>query len=223
MNGSELAPLLEYTALAPLVGAARVTRMCEEARAGGFAAVCVNPVHVARASRLLDGCDVHVCAVVGYPLGSLTTRQKAYEAATALEDGALEIDMSLDLAALQAGGADSVRADIYGVADVVSRNPYAVLKVDLEIALLTEAQRHLAVRMAIEGGAHYVVASRGFGDSSPLAADVEELRGVASDLIGVKATGVRDSAGARELLAAGATRLGSEEPATLVQGIGRRV
>lgn len=138
--GTDLAPLLEYTALAPDVTLEHVSRMCMEARTRGFTAICVNPLFVAAVAPLLQGSQTFISTVVGEPLGALTTCQKVYLATTALEEGALEIDLMVGIAALRADDRAGVRGEILAMAQVLARNPNALLKVVVDTALLDEAQ-----------------------------------------------------------------------------------
>jgi len=216
VNGADVAALLEYTALAPAVTSEQVANLCNESLARGFAAVCVNPIYVTLASSLLSSSQTSVGTVVGYPLGALTTRQKVYETATSLEEGALEIDLALNVALLHTGDKAQVRQEILSIAQVLSRNPFAILKVILETSLLNDAQLKLATQLAIEGGAHYVVAARNYGSAAPSTAAVAVLRSAARRLIGVKVSGITTAVQATQFVAAGVARLGSDDPLSLL-------
>jgi len=216
MNEAAVASLIEYTALAVDVTSAQVSNLCRESLAQGFAAVCVNPIYVTLASSLLESSRTSVGTVIGYPLGALTTRQKVYETATSLEEGALEIDLTLNVALLHAGDKVQVRQEILAIAQVLSRNPLAILKVILETSLLGDAHLKLATQLAIEGGAHYVVAARNYGSAAPSSVEVAVLRSAARQLIGVKVSGVTTAAQAAEFVAAGVARLGSSDPLPLL-------
>ncbi len=216
MNDAAVASLIEYTALAPDVTAEQVSTLCHASLARSFAAVYVNPMYVTLASSLLESSQTSVGTVVGYPLGALTTRQKVYETATSLEEGALEIDLTLNVAWLHAGDKAQVRQEILSIAQVLSRNPFAMLKVVLETSLLDDAHLKLATQLAIEGGAHYVVAARDYGAAAPSTAHIAVLRSAARHLIGVKVSGVSAAAQAAEFVAMGVARVGSANPLSLL-------
>lgn len=208
-SARELAAVIDHTLLAPGATVAEVERLCEEAREHGFATVCVNGAHVRRCVARLEGSRVGVCAVVGFPLGANHPLVKALEARRALEDGAREIDMVLQIGALRAGAHDAVASDIEGV--VAAAGPArALVKVILETGLLTPAEVSTGCRLAESAGADFVKTSTGFGPRGATREDVELMRASVSARIGVKASGgVRTARFARELLAAGATRLGA--------------
>lgn len=214
------AALLEATALAPDVTAEHVVQVCHQARTRQLAAVCVAPAQVAAAARLLQGSSTITCAVVGYPAGAGAIDQKVAESATALDDGALEINLILNSAALRAGDLQTVRAEILAVAQVLAANPYAMLKAVVDASVVEEDGLRLAARLAIEGGAHYVTASRDAGTMAPSPAEIAVLHEAAGTAIGVTAMAVNTAAEASALIAAGASRLGSDDPAALLSAAG---
>ncbi len=216
-SAREIVAVIEHTLLAPGATASDVERLCDEAREHAFAAVCVNGVHVRRCSERLAGSSVHVCSVVGFPLGAVHPGVKASEARRALEDGARELDMVLQVGALRSGEHDFVAQDIEGVVAEASR-ARARVKVILETGLLTDEAIVVACRLAERAGADFVKTSTGFGPRGATCADVELMRASVSASVGVKASGgVRTARFARELLAAGATRLGTSASLAIVR------
>jgi deoxyribose-phosphate aldolase len=212
-----LAAVIDHTLLKPDAVAADVTRVCEEAAQFDFAAVCINPYWVAFAAKLLIGSRVRVCTVAGFPLGANATRTKAYEAGIAREQGAVEIDMVLNIGALREGRHHLVHKDISDVAAVVRRDG-GLLKVIIETSLLNEQQKVRACRLAVEAGADFVKTSTGFSGGGATAADVRLMRQTVRDSAGVKASGgIRTLASLREMVAAGATRIGASASVGIIK------
>lgn len=184
-----------------------IDRHCAEARTHALFGVCVNPVHVARAAQLLAATDVVLVTVVGFPLGASARAAKAFECELAVREGAREVDMVVNLGALKSGDRFAVREDI---ASVVKAAGDAAVKVILETSLLDDGEKRLGCEIAEEAGAAFVKTSTGFAGGGATVADVQLLRAVVGDRLGVKASGgIRDAAFARELLRAGADRLGT--------------
>ncbi|BBM69254.1 deoxyribose-phosphate aldolase [Rhodothermus marinus] len=224
MTPQELARLIDHTALKPDTTEARIRTLCDEARRYGFAAVCVNPCYVPLAAELLQGSAVAVCTVVGFPLGANRTAIKAAEAEQAIRDGAAELDMVLNIGFLKSGRLQEVLEDIRAVVDVAraARPPAGrdriLVKVILETALLTDAEKETACRLALEAGADFVKTSTGFAGGGATVEDVALMRRVVGDRMGVKASGgIRTRAQAEALVAAGANRLGTSAGVTLIQ------
>jgi deoxyribose-phosphate aldolase len=225
-SAPELALKIEHTLLSPLATKAQIDRHCAEARTHLLFGVCVSPQWVARAVELLRETPVQVVTVVGFPLGANTSATKAFECATAIRQGASEIDMVISLGALKAGDRFGVRDDI---ATVVKAADGRAVKVILETAYLTDSEKQLACSLAEEAGAHFVKTSTGFarqefqvGPGQSLGAtvhDVRLLRSCVGDRLRVKASGgIRSADLARELVAAGADRIGtSAGPALLLK------
>lgn len=213
-----LARRIDHTLLRPDATGADVDRLCAEACAFGFAAACVQPVFAARATRRLAGSGVGLCVVVSFPHGASSSAVKAVEARRAVEDGADEVDMVLALGALRAGEHAAVRDDIAAVVAAAAR---ARVKVILETALLTDAEKEIGARLAVQAGAHFVKTCTGFGGGGATEADVALLRRVVGPAFGVKASGgIRTRAQAVALLAAGADRLGCSMSVAVVTGEG---
>ena len=213
-----LAPLVDHTLLKAEATAGEVDRLCDEASASGFAAVCVNPAWIRRAAERLRGSQVRVCAVVGFPLGATTPRQKVFEAASALEDGASEVDTVLPLGLARAGDWAAVRAELEALRAAVPAGR-AVLKVILETCLLDEAAKVQACFAARDAGADFVKTSTGFGGGGATEADVALLRRTVGTACGVKASGgIRDYGTALRMVQSGATRLGLSASLAVVRG-----
>lgn len=214
--GVALASVIEHTLLAPTATRAMVERHCAEARMHGLFAVCVNPVHVARCATLLAQTPVRLVTVVGFPLGANAQAAKAFECELAVREGAQEIDMVVYLGALKAGDRHAVRADIAAVVSAAAGRP---VKVILETSALDDGEKRLGCALAQEAGATFVKTSTGFGSAGASVADVRLLRQVVGDRLGIKASGgIRDAAFARELLEAGADRIGTSLGVALAAG-----
>ena len=208
--------MIDHTLLAPGATRDEVRRLCAEAVTHGFGAVCVNGVWVAEAARALEGSEVRVCAVVGFPLGASAAGAKRFEAERALEDGAVEIDMVLDLGALKSGDDARARDDVRSVAEAVHARG-GLLKVIVETGLLDEDEKVRACRLAVEAGADYVKTSTGFGPGGATVDDVALMRRTVGPDVGVKASGgIRSFEDATALVAAGATRLGTSRGVSIV-------
>ena len=204
----ELAPCIDHTLLRPEATHTQVEQLCHEAREFRFASVCLNPVHVAKARALLAGSGVAVCTVVGFPLGATTTEVKVFETSQAIAAGATEIDMVLHVGALKSGDFVTVESDIRRVAAACGAT--ALLKVIIEAALLTDEEKVQACAIAQLAGADFVKTSTGFGPGGATIADVELMRRVVGEDLGVKAAGgIRDRETAERMIRAGADRVGA--------------
>jgi deoxyribose-phosphate aldolase len=212
------AGLIDHTLLNPAAIREDILKVCREAKEHGFASVCVNPYWVALVASELDGTNVKVCSVVGFPLGATLTEIKVAETVAVLRLGAQEIDMVLNIGALRAGDYDSVRADIREVAEAAHRGG-AIVKVILETALLDDVQKAVACVLAQQAGAEFVKTSTGFGPSGATPHDVALMRSIVGPSMGVKASGgIRTSGDFRNIVAAGANRIGASASVKIVQG-----
>jgi len=212
-----VAGMIDHTLLKPDASRAEIEKLCREAAEFKFATVCVNPVWVAEAARLLRGSGVGVCSVVGFPLGATTADVKNYETRRAIFDGAAEIDMVINVGALKSGDLRTVERDIEAVVEPC-RQCGAISKVIIEAALLTDAEKITACTLSKAAGADFVKTSTGFGPGGATAADVELMRRVVGAEMGVKAAGgVRDLEGLKAMVAAGATRVGASAGVKIVQ------
>lgn len=214
-----LAARIDHTLLRPEATPADIDRVCAEALRYGCAAVCVNPIYVARAAARLAGTPVKVATVVGFPLGASLTAAKVAEAALALGQGAQEIDMVLPVGLLKAGELAAVRADLQAVI-AVCHAAGALCKVILETALLTPEEKVLAARLAVEAGADFVKTSTGFGPGGATVEDVALLRRAVGPSIGVKAAGgIRTAEQAVAMIEAGADRLGTSATVAILEAV----
>ncbi len=209
--------LIDHTILKADALPIQVERLCEEARAHHFAAVCVNSVYVPLAARLLAGSDTAVCTVVGFPLGASLTAAKVAETHAAAEAGAVEIDMVIPVGLLKGEEYAAVLEDIRAVVAAAHAHG-ALVKVILENCYLNRREKIIACLLCKEAGAEFVKTSTGFGPTGATAEDVQLMRRVVGAKLGVKAAGgVRSLADARAMLAAGATRLGTSSGVRLIQ------
>ncbi len=216
----DLARYIDHTLLKPDANAEEIDRLCDEAREHGFAAVCVNPTWVRRCAQRLRGTGVRVASVVGFPFGAGTTEVKALEARRAIRDGAREIDMVINVGALKSGAHDAVRRDIEKVADAC-REAGALSKVIIEAALLSDEEKVVASRLAQLAKADFVKTSTGFGPGGATVHDVLLMRETVGPKLGVKAAGgIRSAEDVREMIAAGATRIGASASVQIVTGGG---
>ena len=181
-----MAAMIDHTILKAVATRQDVEKLCAEAVAHGFASVCVNPIHVPLAAKLLAGSSVEVCTVVGFPLGATSYKIKAQEAAWAVQEGATEVDMVIDVGAAKEGRFDDVKADIAGV---VAASKPAIVKVILEVCYLTEDEIVSCCKAAVRSGAHFVKTSTGFGDGGATVEAVSLMRKTVGPDIGVKAAG----------------------------------
>jgi len=213
---ADLAGFIDHTLLRADATLAEIDQLCDEALRFRFATVCVNGVHVRRCAEILQGSGVGVSAVVGFPLGAMAPEVKVYEARRALEDGACEIDMVINVGALKSGDDAFVRRDVAGVAEVCHRLG-AKLKVILETALLTDPEKVRACDAAKAAGADFVKTSTGFSKGGATVEDVALMRRAVGPTLGIKAAGgVRTALDARKLVEAGATRLGASASVAIV-------
>ena len=214
----DLARFIDHTLLRPEATAAEIDRLCAEAREFGFAAVCVNPTWVRRCARALRGSGVKVASVIGFPFGASTTEVKALEARRAIRDGAREIDMVVNIGALKSGDHDLVRRDVEKVSDAC-HEAGALNKVIIEAALLTDEEKVVASHLAKLAKADFVKTSTGFGPGGATVHDVLLMRETVGPKLGIKAAGgIRSAEDVREMIAAGATRIGASAGVQIVGG-----
>lgn len=207
MDIAELASHIDHTVLRPDARQVDVERACQVARELGCAGVCLNPIHVALASRLLRGSPVLVVGVVGFPFGATYTAVKVLETDLAVQDGADEIDMVLAIGQLKDEKFDLVESDIAAVVHAAGGRP---VKVILECGLLSDAQKQRGAEIAVKAGAAFVKTSTGFLGSGATVHDVTLLHEAVGTMVSIKATGgIRFFEDAVALLEAGASRLGA--------------
>ena len=202
----ELNKYIDHTLLKPEATKKQITKLCEEARQYDFASVCVNTCYVPLAKQLLVGSDVKVCCVVGFPLGAMDTVSKAFEAKTAVENGAQEVDMVINIGALKDKDYDYVTKDI---AAVVEASKPAIVKVIIEACLLTDEEKVEACKCSMNAKAEFVKTSTGFSTHGATPEDVALMKKTVGDVCKVKAAGgVRSYDDAMKMIEAGADRLG---------------
>lgn len=213
-----LAGMIDHTLLKPDATPDQIAQLCFEARKYGFASVCINPGWVSLCAQLLQGSPVKVCTVIGFPLGATASEVKAFETQNAIDHGATEIDMVINVGALKARDLDLVAKDIRGVVNVAhARGP--IVKVILETVLLTDEEKTIACLIAKEAGADFVKTSTGFASGGATVHDVALMRRVVGPEMGVKASGgVRTYEDAENMIKAGATRIGASAGVKIIQG-----
>jgi deoxyribose-phosphate aldolase len=217
LTPAQLAAFIDHTLLKPDASAAQIEQLCAEAREHKFFSICVNGSWVAAARHFLDGSDVKVASVVGFPLGAMSSDAKRYETEVAVDDGAHEIDVVLNIARLKAGEDKYVFREL---CDVVEAADERTVKVILETCLLTDEEKVRACQLVVESGAHFVKTSTGFSSAGATIADVKLMREAVGPKFGVKASGgVRDAQTALAMIAAGATRLGTSSGIAIVKGL----
>lgn len=213
-----LACYIDHTLLKPEATTDQIARLCAEASQYHFAAVCVNPVYVKDCARLLrSSADVAVCTVVGFPLGANTTEVKVYEARQAIQDGAREIDMVINIGAVKSGNWDRVESDVQQVVTTAHAGG-ALCKVILETALLTDDEKVRVCQICEAAGADFVKTSTGFGPGGATPEDVALMRHTVGPATGVKASGgIRSYADLKQMVEAGANRIGTSASVRIMQ------
>ncbi|MFA6689572.1 MAG: deoxyribose-phosphate aldolase [Sphaerochaetaceae bacterium] len=213
---NDIAKYIDHTLLAANATEEKINKLCDEAASWHFASVCVNSCRVSMCARRLKGTGVNVCTVVGFPLGAMSTPAKAFEASQAVQDGADEIDMVINVGWLKDGRDDLVEADIRAVKETCGGK---LLKVIIETCLLTDDEKVRACKLSVAGGADFVKTSTGFSTGGATVEDVALMRKTVGPKIGVKASGgVRSYEAAVAMIEAGATRLGTSSGIAIVQG-----
>lgn len=213
-----LATVIDHTLLSPAATREQLRKLCREAWEHKFWAVCVNPYFVSQAVKELSGSGVKVCTVVGFPLGATAATIKAAEAKLALEQGAQEIDMVMNISAAKSDEWDVVEAEIKMLSDLCHRSG-AILKVILETTLLTDAEKMRACQAAMTSQADFVKTSTGFAGGGANVSDVSLMRKTVGDKLGVKASGgIKDKTSALAMLEAGANRLGTSSGVAILDG-----
>ncbi len=217
ISPEELARYIDHTLLKPDATEEQIRKLCREAIEHHFASVCVNPSYVALAARELEGTDIDVTSVVGFPLGATLTAVKEFETGAVIRDGAREIDMVINVGALKSGQDDLVREDIARVVGV-AHGAGALVKVIIEAALLTDDEKVRACLLAKDAGADYVKTSTGFGPGGATIEDVRLMRETVGPGMGVKAAGgIRSAEKALAMIEAGATRIGASSGVKIVE------
>lgn len=213
----KIASMIDHTLLSPEATENMIKDLCKEAKEYGFAAVCVNPFYVKLAKGILENSKVKVATVIGFPLGASIKEVKAYETIKAIEDGANEIDMVINIGALKNKDYDRVRDDIRAV--VYAAKNKAIVKVIIETCLLTQEEKKIACEMAMEAGADFVKTSTGFSTGGATTEDVKLMKTIVRNKLQIKASGgIRDYETAMAMIDAGASRIGASASVNIVKG-----
>ncbi|MBC7130311.1 deoxyribose-phosphate aldolase [Candidatus Bathyarchaeota archaeon] len=214
----ELARMIDSTLLEATATKKDIERLCCEALEYSFRCVVVNPAYVRLAASILKDSEVKVCSTVSFPLGATLPEIKALEAIKAIENGAEELDMVINLGALKSGDYELVKRDIEAVVAVKRLFREVIVKVIIETPLLTNEEKKIACRLATEAGADFVKTSTGFFGKGATAEDVKLLRRTIGEAMGVKAAGgIRTYADATAMIEAGATRIGTSTAANIIR------
>ncbi|MBI9044066.1 MAG: deoxyribose-phosphate aldolase [Anaerolineaceae bacterium] len=217
-DDASLAGMIDHTLLKPDATPDQIAQLCYEAGKHNFASVCVNPGWVPMCVDLLKDTSVKVCTVIGFPLGATAPEVKSFEAKNAIDQGATEIDMVINVGALKARDLEMVARDIRGVV-LTSHANGAIVKVIIETSLLTDEDKVVACLLSKEAGADFVKTSTGFSGGGASVHDISLMRGVVGPEMGVKASGgVRTFEDAENMIQAGATRIGASAGIKIIQG-----
>ena len=218
MNKDQLAKMIDHTLLKADALEEQVKELCREAKEYNFASVCVNPSYVSLCAEELKNSDVKVCTVIGFPLGATTTEAKSYETKDAIEKGAEEVDMVINIGKLKDKDYIYVKNDIEGV--VKAAKGRALTKVIIETCLLTREEKIRACELAKEAGADFVKTSTGFSTGGATLEDIKLMRETVGPELGVKASGgVRSYKDAITMIEGGATRIGASASIAICQGL----
>ncbi|AVX08800.1 MULTISPECIES: deoxyribose-phosphate aldolase [Priestia] len=210
--------IIDHTLLKADATEEQITVLAQEAKEYSFASVCVNPTWVKKTAELLkDAPEVKVCTVIGFPLGATTSAVKAFETTNAIENGADEVDMVINIGALKDKNYDLVQSDIQAVVDAAKGK--ALVKVIIETALLTDEEKAKVSELAVKAGADFVKTSTGFSTGGATVEDVALMRKTVGPDVGVKASGgVRGLEDAKAMIEAGATRIGASSGVSIAKG-----
>lgn len=214
---NKIANMIDHTVLKATTTKEDVIKVCKEAKEHNFFSVCINPTHIELAKKELEGSDVKVCTVIGFPLGANTPEVKAFETKDAIAKGADEVDMVINIGALKDKDYDLVERDIKAVVDAANKE--ALVKVIIETCYLTDEEKKKACELAVKAGTDYVKTSTGFGTGGSTPEDIKLMRDTVGPEIGVKASGgVRCKADAEAVINAGASRIGASASIAIVNG-----
>ncbi|MBZ9637217.1 deoxyribose-phosphate aldolase [Clostridium sp. FP1] len=208
---------IDHTLLKPQASEEEIIKVCAEAKKYGFASVCANAYYAPLVSSELKGSNIKTCIVVGFPLGATTKEVKAFEAKQAIENGAEEIDMVVNVGAIKSNKYDVVKEDIQAVVEVA--RGLAIVKVIIETCLLTDAEKIKVCEIAKEANANFVKTSTGFSTGGATVHDIRLMRQTVGPDMGVKASGaVRTTEDAKAVIEAGASRIGASSSIAIVEG-----
>ena len=217
LSAAEMAKTIDHTLLKPEAARPAFDKLCGEATEFGFKSVCVNSNRVGYVAKQLMGKGVLVCSVIGFPLGAMDSQAKAFEAKRAIEEGADELDMVMNIGALKSGDLKTVQKDIRAVREAC-KSP-TVLKVIIETCLLTDDEKVIACEISGKAGADFVKTSTGFSTGGATLEDVALMRRTVGPEMGVKASGgIKDFTTASAMIAAGANRIGAGAGVAIING-----
>lgn len=203
-----ISTMIDHTLLKAEATKEQVANLCEEAKKYNFATVCINPSYIELSKELLKDSNVKIATVIGFPLGANTKEVKAFETSDAINKGAEEVDMVINIGALKNKDYNTVKEDIEAVVNAAAGK--ALVKVIIETALLTKEEKIKACELSLEAGADFVKTSTGFSTDGANIEDIKLMKSVVGDKLGIKASGgIRDFSKAKEMIEAGATRLGT--------------
>lgn len=213
-----LLAMIDHTVLKPETTYSMIVQLCNEAIENNFAAVCVNPYYVKECREMLKDSEVKVATVIGFPLGANTKEVKAFETKDAINNGAQEIDMVINIGALKNKDYETVKEDIEAVVEAAGDR--AIVKVIIETSLLSKEEKIKACELSKEAGADFVKTSTGFSTGGATIEDVKLMKSIVGDKLGVKASGgIRDLDTAKKMIEAGANRLGTSSGVQLSKEI----
>jgi len=212
----KLNKMVDHTILKTFAQEANIETLCADAKKYDFASVCINPYNIPLAKKLLEGTDVKVCTVIGFPLGANTTKIKVAETEDAYEMGCDEFDMVINVGALKDGKYDYVRDEIKAIVEAAKGR---TVKVIIETFFLTDEEKVKAVELSCEAGAHFVKTCTGFNEGIATVHDIELMRKTATPNVKVKASsGIKTYSDAMALIEVGAERLGTSSGAAILAG-----
>jgi deoxyribose-phosphate aldolase len=215
---NNIASMIDHTLLKPDASQESIEKLCEEAKQNEFTAVCVNPSYIELCKEKLKDSKVKIATVIGFPLGANTKEVKAFETLDAINKGAEEVDMVINIGALKNKDYKAVKEDILAV--VEAANNKAIVKVIIETSLLTEEEKIKACELSMEANADFVKTSTGFSTGGATVEDVKLMKSIVGDKLEVKASGgIRDSKTAKMMIEAGATRLGTSSGIKIIKDI----
>jgi deoxyribose-phosphate aldolase len=218
MATTNVASMIDHTLLKADATHQQIETLCQEAKEHKFFSVCINPTWVSTARDLLRGSGVKVCTVIGFPLGATTPETKAFETKNAIENGADEVDMVINIGALKDKNDELVEKDIKAVVEAAKGK--ALTKVIIETSLLTREEKIRACEIAVKAGTDFVKTSTGFSTGGATVEDIKLMRETVGPDIGVKASGgVRNTADTEKMIQAGATRIGASAGVAILRGL----
>ncbi|WP_066257700.1 deoxyribose-phosphate aldolase [Neobacillus drentensis] len=218
MATTNIAAMIDHTLLKPEATRQQIESLCQEAKEYKFASVCINPTWVSTAKELLQGSGVMVCTVIGFPLGATTSETKAFETKNAIEHGADEVDMVINIGALKDHNDELVEKDIRAVVEAAKGKAHT--KVIIETSLLSQEEKIRACELSVKAGADFVKTSTGFSTGGATAEDIALMRQTVGPELGVKASGgVRSTEDVQKMIEAGATRIGASSSIAIVNGL----